>query len=52
MDRNEALRNLCIAFGLLGFIYYLSTFYNEDNSSEVVSLLLNVFIFMFVFLKG
>merc|ERR1712141_346918 len=33
---NEALRNLCIAFGLLGFIYYLSTFYNEENSSEVV----------------
>jgi len=33
---NEALRNLCIAFGLLGFVYYLSTFYNEENSSEVV----------------
>ncbi|XP_065052310.1 NADH dehydrogenase [ubiquinone] 1 beta subcomplex subunit 8, mitochondrial-like [Rhopilema esculentum] len=32
----EACRNLAIAFGLLGFVYYLSTFYNEENSSEVV----------------
>eukprot|EP00112_Aurelia_sp_Birch-Aquarium-sp1_P000301 Seg1026.3 transcript_id=Seg1026.3/GoldUCD/mRNA.D3Y31 product="NADH dehydrogenase" protein_id=Seg1026.3/GoldUCD/D3Y31 len=32
----EAVRNLGIAFGLLGFVYFLSTFYNDENSNEVV----------------
>eukprot|EP00794_Sanderia_malayensis_P012728 gene12729-14033_t len=32
----EALRNLCIAFGCLGFVYFLSTFYTDEKDNPAV----------------